>query len=104
MTFRCTPLLTCHILLDKDNQIFPNDEFSNNGADPEATPIPESTSGYGSSTADLLDQISPEPTQDPDTLDFGKETFTVFSQTDMTAQIMRKHRPMFAPPLRVTGM
>ncbi|XP_041791226.1 proteoglycan 4b [Chelmon rostratus] len=87
---------------DKDNQIFPNDEFSNNGADPEATPIPESTSGYGSSTADLLDQISPEPTQDPDTLDFGKETFTVFSQTDMTAQIMRKHRPMFAPPMRVT--
>ncbi|XP_070816531.1 proteoglycan 4b isoform X1 [Chaetodon trifascialis] len=57
---------------DKYNQIFPNDEFSNNGVeDPEASPIPESTSGYGSSTADLQDQISPEPTQDPGMLEFN---------------------------------
>lgn len=64
------------------SQIFPNDDFSNNAVeDPQASPIPESTSGYGSSTADLLYQISTEPTQDPDTLEFNTETFTVFSQT-----------------------
>ncbi|XP_044055124.1 proteoglycan 4b isoform X2 [Siniperca chuatsi] len=63
---------------DMHSQIFPNDGFSNNGVeDPEASQIPESTSGYGSSTADLLDQISTEPTQDP-------ETFTVFSQAQTT--------------------
>ncbi|XP_070765717.1 proteoglycan 4b [Enoplosus armatus] len=67
---------------DKYSQIFPSDGFSNNGVvDPEASPIPESTSGYGTSTADLLHQISPEPTQDPDPLEFSPETFTVVSPT-----------------------
>lgn len=70
---------------DMYNQIFPNDEFSDNGvADPDASPIPESTSGYGSSTPDLLDQSSPEPTQDPDALELSTETPTVSSQTETT--------------------
>ncbi|XP_029285244.1 LOW QUALITY PROTEIN: proteoglycan 4b [Cottoperca gobio] len=64
-----------------DSQIFPNDEFSNDGVeDPEVNPIPESTSGYGLTTADLLDQISIEPTQNPDPLEFS----TVFSQTTVS--------------------
>ncbi|XP_031169736.1 proteoglycan 4b isoform X2 [Sander lucioperca] len=70
---------------DMYSQIFSNDEFSNNKVeDPEASPIPESTSGYGSSTADLPDQISTEPTQSPDTLEFSTESFTVFSQKQTT--------------------
>lgn len=70
---------------DMFGQISPNDEFSNNKVeDLEASPIPESTSGYGSSPTDLLDQISTEPTQDPDTLEFSTETFTVLSQTQTT--------------------
>ncbi|XP_068563696.1 proteoglycan 4b isoform X2 [Cebidichthys violaceus] len=65
---------------DMNSQIFPNDEFSNNEVeDLEKSPIPESTSGYGSSTADLLDHISTEPIQDPDILEFSTETFTVFT-------------------------
>ncbi|XP_074490960.1 proteoglycan 4b [Sebastes fasciatus] len=64
----------------KYSQIFLNEDFSNN--DPEASPIPESTSGYGLSTADLLDQISTEPK--PTQSKFSTETFTVFSQTQMT--------------------
>lgn len=51
--------------------------------EPEASPIPEITSGYGPSTADLLDQISTEPTQDPNTVEFSTETLTVFSQTHL---------------------
>ncbi|KAM8745527.1 proteoglycan 4b [Acanthopagrus schlegelii] len=50
----------------------------------EASPIPESTSGYGLSTADQLDQISVEPTQEPDPLEFSTEVFTVASQTEAT--------------------
>ncbi|XP_073332283.1 proteoglycan 4b isoform X2 [Pagrus major] len=70
---------------DMYSQIDPNDEFSDNGVeDLEASPIPESTSGYGLSTADRLDQISVEPTQDPDPLEFSTEMFTVVSQTEMT--------------------
>lgn len=80
---RCAPFLTCAILLDMYSQVFPNDEFSNNAVeDPQASPVPESTSGYGSSTVDLLDQISTEPTQDPDTLEFSTES--AFSQTQAT--------------------
>ncbi|KAK9519562.1 hypothetical protein VZT92_022285 [Zoarces viviparus] len=67
---------------DMDSQLFPNDEFSNNEVeDLEKSPIPESTSGYESSTADLLDHVSTEPIQDPDTLEFSTETFTVFTTT-----------------------
>ncbi|XP_031715462.1 proteoglycan 4b [Anarrhichthys ocellatus] len=67
---------------DKNSQLFPNDEFSNNEVeDLEKSPIPESTSGYESSTADLLDHISTEAIQDPDTLEFSTETFTVFTTT-----------------------
>lgn len=59
----------------------PNDEFPNNGMeDPEASPNPESTSGYGLSTADLLDQISTEPTRGPDTLEFSTEVSTQTTQ------------------------
>ncbi|GAA6221295.1 proteoglycan 4-like isoform X2 [Lates japonicus] len=65
------------------SQILPNDDFSNNGPeDPGASPNPEGTSGYESSTADLLDQVSTKPTLLPDTLDFTTETITVFSQTE----------------------
>lgn len=74
-----------HIPLDMYSQLFPNDEFSNNEVeDPGVSPIPESTSGYGPSTADLLDQISPEPTQDPDPVELSTGTFTVSSQTQST--------------------
>lgn len=60
----------------------PNDEFANNGMeDPEASPIPESTSGYGLSTADLLEQISTEPTQNPDTIELTTEIIMGLSQT-----------------------
>ncbi|XP_059197127.1 proteoglycan 4b [Centropristis striata] len=70
---------------DMNSQVFPKDEFSNNeDGQLEASPIPESTSGYGSSTADLLDQMSAEPTQDPDALEFSKETSTVLPQTQTT--------------------
>ncbi|XP_042370792.1 proteoglycan 4b isoform X2 [Plectropomus leopardus] len=70
---------------DTYSQIFPKDEFSNDGVKgPEASPIPESTSGYGSSTADLLDQISTEPTKEPDALEFSTETFTALFQTQTT--------------------
>lgn len=80
MTYWCSPFPTCQIPLGKYSQIFLNEDFSNN--DPEASPIPESTSGYGLSTADLLDQISTEPK--PTQSKFSTETFTVFSQTQMT--------------------
>nr|XP_046247440.1 proteoglycan 4b isoform X2 [Scatophagus argus] len=53
---------------DVYGQIFPNGV-----EDPEASPIPESTSGYGSYTAEL-DQIPAEPTQASDTVDFSKDT------------------------------
>ncbi|KAK5869652.1 hypothetical protein PBY51_024354 [Eleginops maclovinus] len=70
---------------DMYSQVFPNDEFSNNGAeDPEAGPVPQSTSGYELSAADLLDQISTEPTQDPDRLQLSTETFTATSETQTT--------------------
>ncbi|XP_040895921.1 proteoglycan 4b isoform X2 [Toxotes jaculatrix] len=59
-----------------------NDEFSNNG--PEASPVPEGTSDYGSSTADLLDQVSTEPTLEPEPPEFSTETVTVISQTETT--------------------
>lgn len=60
----------------------PNDEFPDNGMeDPEASPIPESTSGYGLSTADLLEQMSTEPTQNPDTIELTTETIVGLSQT-----------------------
>ncbi|XP_028442632.1 proteoglycan 4b [Perca flavescens] len=76
---------------DNYSHIFPNDEFSNNKVeDPEASPIPESTSGYGLSTADLPDQISTEPTQNPDTLEFSTESFTVFSQKQTTLSDIEK--------------
>ncbi|XP_028258743.1 proteoglycan 4b isoform X2 [Parambassis ranga] len=64
---------------DVYGQIFPSDEFSN--TDAEATQIPESSSGYGATTADLLDQSSTEPTLSTDTVELTTET--VFSQTDM---------------------
>ncbi|KAM7409721.1 hypothetical protein PAMA_001285 [Pampus argenteus] len=53
---------------DMDTQIFPNDEFSNNGPeDPEAGSIPESSSGYGSTPSDLQDQVTTKPTLHTDT-------------------------------------
>lgn len=78
-TSRCAPFLTCYILLDTYS--VPNDEFPNNGMeDPEGGPNPENTSGYGLSTADLLDQISTEPTRDPDTLELSTEVSTQTTQ------------------------
>ncbi len=63
-------------------QIYPDEEFSYNGVgNPEASPIPESTSGYGSPTADLLDQISTQPTQDPDTLELSTEAPLLDNET-----------------------
>lgn len=69
---------------DMFGDIFPDGDFSDNDPmDPEATPIPESTSGYGSTTADLLDQLSVEPTQNPD-VEGIKEAVTEASQTPTT--------------------
>ncbi|XP_034065954.1 proteoglycan 4b [Gymnodraco acuticeps] len=70
---------------DMYNQMFPTDQFSNNGVeDPEAGPVPQSTSGYELSTADVLDQISTEPTQDPDPLPLSTEAFTASTETQTT--------------------
>ncbi|XP_060890172.1 proteoglycan 4-like isoform X3 [Labrus mixtus] len=70
---------------DLNDDIFPNDEYSDDGfGDLEATPIPESTSGYGSSTADLLDQLPTEPTQNPDTVETTTETVTADALTQTT--------------------
>ncbi|XP_074523849.1 proteoglycan 4b [Halichoeres trimaculatus] len=58
--------------------IFPDDDFSDNDPmDPGVTPIPESTSGYGS------DQLSAEPTQNPNVAGI-KEAVTEASQTQTT--------------------
>ncbi|KAG8003165.1 Proteoglycan 4 [Nibea albiflora] len=63
--------------------VFPKDELSNNGVgDPKASPIPESTSGDGLSTADLLDPFPNKPKQDPDSLESSTDTSTVVSQTE----------------------
>ncbi|KAM7011948.1 proteoglycan 4b [Tautogolabrus adspersus] len=68
---------------DLNEDIFPNDEYSDNGFDDlETSPIPESTSGYGSSTADLLGQLSTEPTQNPDTVGTTTETVTQTTLAD----------------------
>ncbi|XP_034557538.1 proteoglycan 4b [Notolabrus celidotus] len=77
---------------DMYGQTFPDDDFSDNDVQkPEATPIPESMSGYGSSAADLLDQLSTEPTQDPDVVEISigavgisTEAVTEASQTHTT--------------------
>ena len=81
----CAHLSLVTFLSDMYDPIAPNNGFSDDGVeDPEATPIPESTSGYGLSTADQLDQTSAEPTQEPDPLEFSTEMFTVASQTEVT--------------------
>lgn len=67
--------LTLYVLLDTYG--LPNDEFTTNGLE---DPVPESTSGDELSTADLLDQTSTGPTQDPDTAEFTTEAPGVFSQ------------------------
>ncbi|XP_060934173.1 proteoglycan 4b isoform X2 [Limanda limanda] len=61
---------------DTNNQLPPDLE--------DTSPVPEGTSGYGSSTADALDHVSTEPTLQPDTEDFTPETVTVISQTETT--------------------
>ncbi|XP_008293750.1 proteoglycan 4 [Stegastes partitus] len=60
--------------LGMNSKISPVDDFSNNGVEElEASPIPESTSGYGSTPADLLVQGSTEPTLVTDTMEFTTE-------------------------------
>ncbi|XP_035032394.2 proteoglycan 4b isoform X1 [Hippoglossus stenolepis] len=68
---------------DTNNQLPTDEEFTNTGQE-ETSPVPEGTSGYGSSTADPLDHVSTEPTLQPDTLEFSTETVTVISQTETT--------------------
>lgn len=81
MTLRWAPFLT-YIPLEKHS--LPNDDFPDNGMEePEASPVPEITSGFGLSTADLLDQISTEPTLDPNTVEISTETLIVSSQTHL---------------------
>lgn len=63
------------------SNILPTDEFTDNAPE-EASPAPESTSGYG--PADHLDPGSTEPTLEPDALEFITETVTVFPQTEAT--------------------
>lgn len=73
-------VLTPYVLLDTYS--LPNDEFTTDGLeDLQTSPVPESTSGDELSTADLLDQTSTRPTQDPDTEEFTTEALGVFSQT-----------------------
>ncbi|KAG7230569.1 hypothetical protein INR49_025286 [Caranx melampygus] len=71
---------------DIKGQVLPNDEFSDIGLeDPGTTSVPESTSGYGSTSSDLLDpQVSSKPTLDPDTLEFSNDTVTAFPPTEAT--------------------
>uniref|UniRef100_A0A8D3D059 Proteoglycan 4b n=1 Tax=Scophthalmus maximus TaxID=52904 RepID=A0A8D3D059_SCOMX len=66
---------------DMFSNILPTDEFTDNAPE-EASPAPESTSGYG--PADHLDPGSTEPTLEPDALEFITETVTVFPQTEAT--------------------
>lgn len=54
---------SCRFLPDTHDQIFTSDEFSKTGLDNlEASAVPEVSSGYEVSTADLLGQVSTEPT------------------------------------------
>ncbi|XP_071769548.1 proteoglycan 4b [Centroberyx gerrardi] len=74
---------------DVYGQIFPNlpdDPYSENGMeDPDATTIPESTSGYEPSPTDLLEPVPTDPTlpdtQDTSDLEFTREeSFTLSPQ------------------------
>ncbi|XP_062251609.1 proteoglycan 4b isoform X2 [Platichthys flesus] len=68
---------------DTNNQLPPDLEFTNTGQE-ETTPVPEGTSGLGSSTADPLDHVSTEPDLQPDIEEFSPEMVTVISQTEAT--------------------
>ncbi|XP_034556894.1 proteoglycan 4-like isoform X2 [Notolabrus celidotus] len=68
---------------------YPNDYFSDNDVEmPEATPIPESTSGYGSSAADLPDQLSTEPTQDPDVVEISTEAAGISTEPTQDPDVL----------------
>ncbi|XP_058493932.1 proteoglycan 4b isoform X3 [Solea solea] len=66
---------------DVIGQSLPNDDFSNSGLE-EANPLPDSTSGFGLSTAEPLVQETTDPTPEPNTLEFSPETGTGFTQTE----------------------
>uniref|UniRef100_A0A3P8SIC8 Proteoglycan 4b n=1 Tax=Amphiprion percula TaxID=161767 RepID=A0A3P8SIC8_AMPPE len=75
--------LTDELSDDTNSKIYPVDDFSNNGMEEmEASPIPETSSGYGPTTADLLSQGSTDPTAVTDTMEFTTEPVTVLSQTE----------------------
>ncbi|XP_022066195.2 proteoglycan 4b isoform X1 [Acanthochromis polyacanthus] len=68
---------------DDINKISPVDDFSNNGVEElEASPIPQTSSGYGPTTADPLSSGSTEPTVVTDTMEFTTESVTVILQTE----------------------
>ncbi|XP_068174895.1 proteoglycan 4b [Antennarius striatus] len=77
-----TSYLQDDVIDDMYVQIFPNDESKGAEEDPEKSPVPESTSGYGSSTADLGGQTSAGPTQHPDAQEISTEAITVSSQEE----------------------
>lgn len=66
----------CTFFLDSYSP--PDDGFP---SELEPSSTPESTSGYETFTAELLDQISTEPTLNPDPLEMSTETLTVSSPT-----------------------
>lgn len=79
----------CHILLDSYSP--PDDEFP---SELETSSTPDSTSGYESFTAELLDQISTEPTLNPDPLEMSTETFTVSSPTQSSNDGSQDNDPL----------
>ncbi|KAF7656270.1 hypothetical protein LDENG_00044370 [Lucifuga dentata] len=66
----------------------PDDSYPENGL--EAGPTPDSTSGYGPSPSDLLENVSTDSTlldiQDNSDLEFTTEAFTVFTPADESMQ------------------
>lgn len=72
----CTFFFVRHVLLDSYGP--PDDGFP---SELEPSSIPESTSGYEPFTAEVQDQISTEPTPNPDPPEMSTETFTVSSPT-----------------------
>ncbi|XP_041646508.1 proteoglycan 4b isoform X2 [Cheilinus undulatus] len=74
---------------EEDNADFLSDDelFDFESDNTEANPVPESTSGYGSSATELLDQLSTEPTQDPNIFEVTTEAVTAGSQMQMTLAV-----------------
>lgn len=89
VTSERAPFFVRHILLDSYS---PPDDGSLSELEPSSTP--ESTSGYEPVTAELQDQISAEPTPNPDPVEMGTETITVSSPTQSSGDGSQDNDPL----------